>query len=47
MLESTDFDKFGAPFLEELGADEFENVKLDAAGNPMPPGIGAEREGNE
>lgn len=47
VLESADFDGFDEPFLDGLGADEFENVKLDAAGRPIPPDIAAETERNE
>lgn len=37
VLETDDFDRFDDPFLDELVTEEFENVRLDAGGRPIPP----------
>lgn len=47
VLESADFEGFDEPFLDELVTEEFENVKLDAGGRPIPPKDGNGARENE
>lgn len=42
VLETDELDRFDEAFLDGLGSDEFEDLKLDEAGRPVPPAKTAE-----